>query len=222
MSNNVIYDGPVGTIDLKMNVTIECEVNYTYLVDGEIPGSANCYLGTSPHSGTLTIDYHIEHPVLLSLIGHTSIPLPSHGEELLNDSKSITIPLDSNGTIEVVIHGKLLGNLTVDSDSRAETTLEWSDWDIKNISIITNAPSELLANTEFIASFTLITSITGSDPVTIDSSQKQVLGNPYEFVVPEFSSFLVLSFFTMATLLAIIVYRKKPAKLHNNTRFNMV
>jgi hypothetical protein len=208
VSGTASYDGrSIGQIGFDVNITLEFEANYTYLVDGDFPGSALCYLGVSPYSGTLTVNYQIYRPTMPDLNGSRLILMPQGGQELLGDSPPIAIPIDSSGTIETVIHGHLSGILSL--DSRSPTSLEWSTWDIKIINITSNAPIALLVTTQYAVSFNVTVSMNDFDAVAENVPQKEVSGNPPEFVIPEIPSLIILPLFMMATLLAVTVYKRK-------------
>lgn len=208
-SDSVSYYGSPEMVAFDINVRLECEANYTYLVDGDFPGTAVCYIGTEPFSGTMSVDYFIHCPMMSDSDGHESIPLPQGGQELIGDSPPIGIPVDSAvGTIEIIIHGLLLGVLSLDSKN-SNASMQWSTWNVKNITITANAPSILSLSTKYNVSFTVNVAITGFDVVSVNTTGIEVLGDPYEFVIPEFSSFLILPMFMIATLLAVIAYKRK-------------
>jgi len=214
ISSTVNYDGSNGMIDFDVNVTLECEITYNCSVEGQIQPPtetkpATCYLGVSPYSGTLTVDYHIDRPFMSDLDGKRSIPLPQGGQELLGDSPPIEIPIDSVGTLVIIVHGHLLGDVSI--ASTLHISLEWSTWETHEFDVLCNTPTALLTmETAYNVYFTVTVSLVGFDVASKDSTAKQVSGNPsVEFVIPEFPTMLILPLFMIATLLTVIIYRIK-------------
>ena len=214
-SRPVIYDGPMGMIDFTVTATLECVVTYNCSATGVLPPSSTCHLNATPKSATLTVEYHIERPIGSDIDGSQSIPLPVEElSGLLGDSPPIVIPIDTIGTITIVIHGHLVGNLTLDIGSADPTSVEWSTWTPQDTVVSASVSTvNLTMATTYQVSFTVTVSIPPFDPVSRDSTVDQVAGEPsHECVIPEFSSLLILPIFMTAILLAVIVYRKKTDK----------
>jgi len=214
---NVSHSGGLGQISFDVTVALECSVAYNCSTDGVFPPSSNCHLNVTPNSATLSIDYHIERPIGSDLDGSESIPLPVEElSGLLGDSPPIEIPIDSVGTITIIIHGKLLGeNITVTPQgSAAPTSLEWLTWAPEDTVVsATVSPVTLKIDTAYEVSFTVTVEILGFDVASKDSTLRQFAGNPSPtFVIPEFPSLLILPSFMIITLLAVIVYRRKHSQ----------
>ena len=189
VSRDVNYAGPLGW-SWDVTVTLECEAIYSCSVDEAQPGTSTCHLNVAPHSGTLTIDYDIRRSVLPPSIDSKSIPLPQGGQELLGDSPPISIPIDELGTITIVIHGQLSGDLSADIGSANPTSLEWSTWETKDTVVSADAETVLLTmDTKYSVSFTVTVSVLTFDVVSKDIPLEQVSGNPSaDFAVPVGSS----------------------------------
>lgn len=189
ISRNASYTGPLGR-SWDVTVTLESETIYSCSVDEVQPGTSTCHLNVAPHSGTLTVDYDIHRPVLPPSIGSKSIPLPQGGQELLGDSPPIVIPIDDIGTITIVIHGHLSGDLSTNIGSAIPTSLEWSTWETKDTVVSADAETVLLTmETKYSVSFTVTVSVLDFDVVSKDIPLRHVSGNPLaEFVVPIRSS----------------------------------
>lgn len=175
-----------------MTVTIELEVTYTCSVDGVLLGASTCHLNVAPHSGTLTVDYHIEPPIGPDLVGSKSIPLPLKGRELLGDPPPILILIDSIGTITIVIHGRLLADLTPDVGSIKPSSLEWSTWETQDTVVSADVENVLLTmETNYSVSFTVTVSVGDFESPSKNIPVKQFPGNPSaEFVIPEFPTLI--------------------------------
>jgi hypothetical protein len=207
------YAGPIGAMDFDINMTLQCETTYINTTDGALPPTSACHLNVTPSSASLTADYHFNRP---SKDGSKTVPLSLNElSGLLGDSPPIPIPIGDPpvGTITVVLHGRLMAqNLTVTPQGSANpTSLSWSNWTPQDTVIAANSsPVTLQMDTAYELSFTITVSILPFPDVTRDSPSKQYSGNPSPtFVVAEFPSFLVLPLFTVTTLLAVIVYRRK-------------
>lgn len=192
-SRSVSHTAPIGQGSFDMTVTIELEVTYTCSVDGVLPSASTCHLNAAPHSGTLTVDYHIEPPIGPDLVGSKSIPLPQGGQELLGDPPPISIPIDSAGDIIIVIHGRLLADLTTDLGSTNPSSLEWSTWETQDAVVSADVESVLLTmETNYSVSFTVTVSVGGFESPSKNIPVQQFPGNPTaEFVIPEFSILIV-------------------------------
>ena len=187
-SRSVSHTAPIGQGSFDMTVTIELEVTYTCSMDGVLPGASTCHLNVAPHSGTLTVDYDIEPPIGPDLVGSKSIPLPQGGRELLGDPPPIIIPIDSVGDITIVIHGRLLADLTPDVGSAKPSSLEWSTWETHDTVVSADVENVLLTmDTKYSVSFTVTVSVGVFELPSKSVPVEQFPGNPSaEFVIPEF------------------------------------
>jgi len=230
VSSSVSYNGPLEQISFDVDVTLQCETTYNGSVYGEFPSPnehepAICHLEVAPYSGILTVDYHIDRPALPDLGGSKSIPLPLRGQYILGDSPSIIIPITVDttpvGTIIIVIHGHLFGDISLNSTHHV--SLEWSTWETQELTILSNAPTVLLTmGTTYKVYFTVTVSVGTFDVVTVDSPTKDISGDPsIEYVIPEFPSLIAwLSVIGILTAMILLgskrFMRTKPEKYKIN------
>ena len=210
-SRNVSYTGPLGQVSFDVNVTLQCITTYSTTTDGVLPPSSTCRLNVAPKSGNLTVDYHIVRPIRADIDGSKSIPLPQGGRELLGDSPPIPIPIDSYGTITIVIHGRLSASLSVENGSVNPNPLEWSSWGT-NDTVVSASMNKvtLTLNTTYNVYVTVSVSISGFNVASKDSDPRQFSGSPSPtFVVPEYPEFIILPLFLAAILLIAIVHKRK-------------
>lgn len=218
-SRRVSHTGSLGQIDFDVNATVQCNTNYSCSTDGVLPPSSTCHLNVAPKSGTLTVVYHIHRPILRDIDGSKSIPLPLGGQELLGDSPPIAIPIDSYGTITIVIHGRLSASLSVENGSVNPNSLEWSRWGT-NDTVVSSSMNKvtLTLDTVYKIYFTVSVSISGFDVARRDSDPGQFSGSPSPaFVVSEYPSFIVPPLFLAVTLVTVIIYGRK--KIHHDTTY---
>jgi hypothetical protein len=202
---------PIGIIALDVNVTLEFETVYSCSVSGDLLSTAVCNVDLAPRSAAvLTVDYFIDFDTGPNLSGHKSVTLSQQGNELLGDSAPIKIPIDESDTITVVIHGRLFGNVGVDSSHYI--SLEWPTWGNKSINMTATTQFTPLLIAKYNYSFTVTVSVSGSKAVTKTTYPQEVFGNPSEMIIPEFPLIQTLYLFMIATFPAIAVYKKRHQK----------
>lgn len=209
VSDNVFDADPFG-VSFDVNLTLECRVNYTYLVQGELPGEAVCQLSAAPYSGTLAVDYQVFSPSMPDLTGSKSVVLPENGRELLGQSSPLALEIGSAYTMEIIIHGRLFGSLKVGSIEYLK--IEWSAWATRTMNMEASAPVDVFLTTEYETFFTVNVSMTDSSAYD-NSTSRKVLGDPAIFIIPEFPSLLVLPLSAMITLIGVLMRRKRLAKI---------
>lgn len=215
-SRSVSYAGAFNEISFEVNATLQCATTYSCSPSGVPPSSSTCHLSVTPNSALLTIDYHIKRYLQSDLNGTKPIQLSIEQLSGLvgNSPSPIVIPVDSAGTIAIVIHGKLIGqNLTVTPQGSANpNAVQWLDWTTQD-TVISSANSRvtLEMDTAYEVSFAVTVLIPPFAEVSQDSLLQQCSGNvPPTFVIPEFPSLIMLTIFMLATLLAVTVYKRRP------------
>jgi hypothetical protein len=210
------YDGRIGQISFDLTMTLTCETNYSTISEGILPPSSTVHLNVTPSSATLTVDYHITCPLLPNLNGSNSTVLPTAAlYGLLGDSLPIVIPIESYGTIKIVIHGKLLAeNLTaIPQGSVSPTSLNWTTWTPHDTVVSAEVSSVTLKmDTAYDTYFTVTVSILGFDVVSVDSPSKEFSGTPAPaFTIPELLSKHIIPLLMIAFLLLTTVNRRRQA-----------
>lgn len=168
------YEDPLGMISFDIALTLECDMMYTYTVDQVKKGQSTCHLNVAPGSGRLTVDYSIDSPIGQHVSGSPSLSLP----QMLGDSPPLEFGLDI-GSITVIIHGHLEGELRSDEGSISPASLEWTDWGSKAITVTADNETVLLAlDTKYGVSFTVTVSIFRFPVVNEPLSFGQDTGDP--------------------------------------------
>jgi len=208
-SRSISYDGPPDMIDFDVTVTLEFRTAYSCSIDGVLPSPSTCHLNSTPLSGSLALDYHIDRPDKRDLDGHRSIPLPQGGREVVGHSPPIDVPIDI-GTITVEIDGHLRGYLSTDVGVVYPDSFMWTSWEGQNVTVYADDEIvRLTMLTTYSVVFTVLVSVDNFPMTGRNSNTYEIEGKPYHvFVIPEIPSSLVLTLFMMATLLAVIVYKR--------------
>jgi len=204
--------------DINASVTLDCSAVFNSSDGTVLPNNSTNYLITAkPGSGTLTVNYTVDRP-LLKKSGSPSVPINSTW--LLGDSPPITVYDDGTIRITVIIHGHLNGQVTtIGNGSAAPSSITWSTWETKEITVSTTANAQngqtmqINTTTEYVVYFTVKVELIGIEAFTQDSPTEEVSGSPPIqsdiLVVPEFSAWplLLLMFLTPSTVI-IIANRK--------------
>jgi hypothetical protein len=199
--------------DVDASVNVTCAVAYS-CTDGTIQPDKTCVYSVkaSPGSGTLTVDYAVDRP-LLKRSGSPSVPI--NPEWLIGDSPPITVYDDGAVRITVTIHGQIAGNVSLTGNGSATpTTLVWTRWETKNITVSASPNAQIgqkisiqLA-TKYRVYFTVSVELIGIEVLTKDSPSKEVSGSPpiqsEIAVVPEMPVWGLLLAVTTASLSATI------------------
>jgi hypothetical protein len=176
-----------------------------------LPDNSTKYsITANPGSGTLTVNYTVDRP-LLNKSGSPSVPI--NPTWLLGDSPPITVYDDGIIKITVIIHGHLKDQVTaIGNGSAAPSDVTWLTWETLDVTVSANANAQngqiiqMQTATKYVVYFTVKVELVGIDAFTQDSPTKEVSGSPPIqsdiLVVPEFSiwSMLLLAFLTLSTI----------------------
>lgn len=147
--------------------------------------------------------------------GFQSIPLPFGGQELLDDSLPIIIPIPLPpeppvGTITIVIHGHLFGELNPVPGTADPTSLEWSTWGSEDTVIMAEVETvDLTMETAYNVYFTVTVSV-GTFPLANKDTHPaaEFPGDPpVIFVIPEFLSQMFFIMSIIATIFIIVIHK---------------
>jgi len=208
--------------DINASVTLDCSAVFNSSDGTILPNNSTKYsITTKPGSGTLTVNYTVDRP-LLKKSGSPSVPI--NPTWLLGDSPPITVYDDGIIKITVIIHGHLNGQVTaVGNGSATPSDVTWSTWETIDITVSANANAQngqtiqIQTATKYVVYFTVKVELIGIEAFTQDSPTKEVPGSPTVqsdiSVVPEFSTWplLLLTFLTLSTVI-IIANRKSRAR----------
>jgi hypothetical protein len=203
--------------DIDASVTLDCSAVFNCSDGTVLPNNSTKYSITAkPGSGTLTVNYTVNRP-LLKKSGSPSVPI--NPTWLLGDSPPITVYDDGTIKITVIIHGHLNGQVTaIGNGSATPSSVTWSTWETINITVSANANAQngqtiqIQTATKYVAYFTVNIELIGIEAFTKDSPTKEVSGSPsfYSsiFVVPEFSMWHQLLLTFLALLIITITLKK--------------
>jgi len=200
--------------DINASVTLDCSAVFNSSDGTILPNNSTNYLITAkPGSGTLTVNYTVDRP-LLKKSGSPSVPINSTW--LLGDSPPITVYDDGIIKITVIVHGHLNGQVTaVGNGSAAPSSITWSTWETKEITVSTTANAQngqtiqINTTTEYVVYFTVKVELIGIEAFTQDSPTEEVSGSPPIqsdiLVIPEFSawSMLLLTFLILSIIIVL-------------------
>ena len=201
--------------DIDASVILECSAVFNCSDGTVLPNDSTKYSITSkPGSGTLTVNYKVDRP-LLKKSGFPSVPI--NPTWLLGDSPPITVYDDDTIKITVIIHGHLNGQVTaIGNGSAAPSDVTWLTWETIDITVSANANAQngqtiqMQTATRYVVYFTVKVELIGIDAFTQDSPTKEVSGSPpiqsEILVVPEFSAWplLLLTFLTLSIVITIV------------------
>jgi len=208
-TDRLSYD-MVGIVAFDVNVTLEFETTYSYSVSGDLASTAVCSVELAPLSASLTVAYFIDFDSGPNLSGNKSVILSQEGNELIGDSAPIEIPISESGTIKVVIHGHLFGNVGVDPSHYI--SFEWLTWGTKSISMTATTQFTPLLIANYRYSFTVTVSTDGSNSATKDTYTREIYGSPSTLPIPEFPLAQALYLLMIAMFPAIVFYKKRHWK----------
>jgi len=169
--------------DINASVTLACSAVFNSSAGTVLPNNSTEYSITpKPGSGTLTVNYTIDRP-LLKKSGSPSVSINSTW--LLGDSPPITVYDDDIIRINVTIHGHLNGEVTaIGNGSATPSNVTWSTWETIDITVSAddNAQNgqmiQIQTATKYVVYFTVKVELIGIEAFTRDSPSKEVLGSP--------------------------------------------
>lgn len=209
-SRTASYTGHPGR-SWTVTATLEFDALYECSWEGDLPSVCNCTLSANPNGGTFTVSWDIHRPILPDSSGSTGpLPLPVEGLNLLGDYSLPIVPIDI-GSIEIVLHGHMIGDLSPSHGLVNPPSIEWSTWGSQETELTSSAESVVVElETRYSVYATVAVYVANILPVSIDSSRREFPGNEIlECVIPEFPSVMILPIFMVITLLAAVVYRRK-------------
>jgi hypothetical protein len=207
--------------DIDASVTLGCSAVFNCSDGTVLPNNSTKYSITAkPGSGTLTVNYTVDRP-LLKKSGSPSVPI--NPTWLLGDSPPITVYDDGTIKITVIIHGHLNGQVTaIGNGSATPSVVMWSSWEtIKiNVSAYANAENgqtiQMQTATKYVVYFTVKVELIGIASFTQDSMTREVSGSPLVcsdiFVVPEFSAWQLLLLIFLSLSIIIIISNRKSSQ----------
>jgi len=214
--------------DINASVTFDCSAVFNSSDGAVLPNnSMNYSIAAKPGSGTLTVNYTVDRP-LLKRSGSPSVPI--NPTWLLGDSPPITVYDDGTIKITVVIHGHLNGQVTAAGNGSATpSSVTWSTWETIDITVSANANAQngqtiqMQTATKYVVYFTVKVELIGIEAFTQDSPTEEVSGSPAVqseiLVVPEFSAWalLLLTFLTLSIVITIVNRKSKANKIRFQT-----
>jgi len=213
-SNHVTYVGSSRSFDV--NFTLQGQLNYSCSVVGILPPNATCTWGVTSKSASLEYscdiwDNHTNPTV--HTVGSGMFVL-THGELLNPTPKNIVVDSYNNMEMTVIIHGRLIGDISLDHGSANPSQLEWSTWGTNETVVSANVDTvNVNMSTTYRTYFTVNASIGAWQSPAVDSDITQAAGSPYvDTVIPESLSLLILPLLFTATAVATIVYKKETAR----------
>ena len=206
--------------DIDASVTLECSAVFTSSDGTVLPNNSTKYSITAkPGSGTLTVNYKVDRP-LLKKSGSPSVPI--NPTWLLGDSPPITVYDDGPIKITVIIHGHLNGQVTaIGNGSATPSSVTWSTWETIDVNVSANVNSQngqtiqIQTATKYVAYFTVKVELIGIDAFTRDSPTREVSGSsPIQSdisVIPEFPtwSMLLLTFLILSIIIVLASRRSR-------------
>jgi hypothetical protein len=204
--------------DINASVTLDCSAVFNSSGGTILPNNSTKYSITAkPGSGTLTVNYTVDRP-LLKKSGSPSVPI--NPTWLLGDSPPITVYDDGIIKITVIIHGHLNGQVTaIGNGSATPSSITWSTWETIDVTVSANANAQngqtiqIQTATQYVAYFTVKVELVGIDAFTRDSPTKEVSGScPIQsdiLVIPEFSTWSMLLLTILVLSMIIVLARRK-------------
>jgi hypothetical protein len=218
--------------DVDASVNVNCTVVYN-CTDGAIePDKTSTYsVEATPGSGTLTVNYTVDRP-LLKRSGSPSVPI--NPEWLIGDSPPITVYDDGTVKITVAIHGQIVGNVSLTGNgSVTPTAVVWTVWETKNITVSASPNAQIGQKisiqmaTKYRVYFTVNVDLVGIEVLTKDSPSKEVSGVPpiqsEITVVPEMPVWGLLLAVTLASFTVSVskkISRKRLKQQFNGTSYD--
>jgi len=211
--------------DIDVSVTLACSAVFNSSDGAVLPTNSTNYLITvKPGSGTLTVNYTVDRP-LLKRSGSRSVPI--NPTRLLGDSPPIPVYDDGTINIYVIIHGHLKGEVTaIGNGSATPSSVTWSTWETVDITVSANANAQngqiipVQTATKYVAYFTVKVELMGIGIFTQDSPTKEASGSPTVqnsiLVVPEFSTWQML-LLTLLALSIVIIRSSRKSRLQEKT-----
>jgi len=169
--------------DVDASVNVTCTVVYN-CTDGAVEPDKICIYSVKavPGSGTLTVNYTVDRP-LLKRSGSPSVSI--NPEWLIGDSPPITVYDDGAVRITVTIHGQIVGAVSLTGNGSATpTTVVWTKWETKNITVSASPNAQvgqkisIQVATKYRVYFTVGVELIGIEVLTKDSPSKEVSGSP--------------------------------------------
>jgi len=200
--------------DIDASITLDCSAVFNSSDGTVLPNDSTKYSITAkPGSGTLTVNYKVDRP-LLKKSGSPSVPI--NPTWLLGDSPPITVYDDGTIKITVIIHGHINGQVTaIGNGSAAPSDITWLTWETIDITVSANANAQngqtiqIQTATKYVVYFTVKVELVGINTFTQDSPTKEVSGSPPIqsdiLVIPEFStwSMLLLTFLILSMIIVL-------------------
>jgi len=200
--------------DIDASVTLVCSAVFNSSDGAVLPNNSTSYLITvKPGSGTLTVNYTVDRP-LLKRSGSRSVPI--NPTRLLGDSPPIPVYDDGIINITVIVHAHLEGQVTaIGNGSATPSSVTWSTWETVDITVSANANAQngqtiqVQTATKYVVYFTVKVELIGIEAFTRDSPAKEVSGSPPIqsdiLVIPEFQtwSMLLLTFLLLSVIIVL-------------------